>query len=410
MSVSLIPLLWGMPGAQEFLAHVAQDLRNGRSLWILFHDQADQQGFEEALLEYLESDGVLWVRPIGLASFDGATPIEILREALAVDQARVLEDLIREDIPDVVVIQSFEESPLEHRQEWFNAMQRWAEACHSMGARKSLCIVTQARAVLEIRPPATDVRLGVHLWWGIPSALETHLICRMATQNSDALSHWREYLIPSLTAGDLTLGERLWDVVAGSMGEILQCLVLYASERGWSRAATNTGWSEWRPIPPGTDLRPNPQDRSLALWARGWLVYTPEYGEEIHSALLATIGNESEIQHRIWRAQAALLLPSIDSVRLTICQYLLRHHGEGWHQRPGQPETDGYAELGELEVLLRNTPHLEWEREQWLRVVCLARQIRNNLAHYALVSFAEFAEFWQLSRRVHRMGWQNVPT
>jgi hypothetical protein len=137
-------------------------------------------------------------------------------------------------------------------------------------------------------------------------------------------------------------------------------------------------------------------------------VYTPEYGEEIHSAIVAVQGDNREITHRLWRGQAALLLPLIDRTRMILCEQLSASYGDAWPSLVQNPESGLCAELGAIEVAL--TTVLTWnsERDRWLRVVKLARHIRNNLAHYEPISYEDFALFWQLNVKVHQLLPQSV--
>ena len=139
----------------------------------------------------------------------------------------------------------------------------------------------------------------------------------------------------------------------------------------------------------------DPPEQMLPFWAQGWIVYTPEYGGEIHSALLALLGNEPEIVHRLWRAQAALLLPAVDSARLRVCEQLTQFYGETWTCWGNGWEQSLYPELGAIENAIRKGPIRESEKHRWLKVVHPIRDVRNKVAHYQPILFNEFVEFWE---------------
>jgi hypothetical protein len=184
------------------------------------------------------------------------------------------------------------------------------------------------------------------------------------------------------------------------MDELTHTLYDYALEQGWDAKKEKFAANGWRPAPPLVE--PVLRQHSITLWNQGWLTHTPENGEELHTALLSVLGKDSEIRHRLWRWQAALLLPLIDSVRVLICERLIASHGEDWPRIAGRTDVDAYAELGALETILKNTPQLEREKGQWLETIMQARLLRNAIAHYTPVDFEDFARFWKLGMKVHQ--------
>jgi hypothetical protein len=402
MSVGLASQVGSLPSTQRFLRSVEQDLRSGRSVWVLFPQGGEALRLWDLLLHNLEGPGGMIVAPVDLGTVGSYGPFDVLRSVVEdwedTGIARFLEDLtLCHQAPEVLLLKSLEEIPPPKRNEWLLAVERWAASSlrHSPERRRKLCVVAAAYSVFQNGLPKSDVALSVRMWWGVPSALEIHLACRLMSQEETPLSLWREHLIPSLAGNDLTLGEYLWDVVTDPPEALLEKLAQYGAERGWKKQNAEEVCERWKPMPPGKQTEPSEQ--MIPFWAQGWIVYTPEYGGEVHSALLALLGNEPEIAHRLWRAQAALLLPAVDSARLRVCEQLTQFYGETWTCWGDGWEQSLYPELGAIEHAIRKGPIGEPEKQRWLKVVHPLRDIRNKVAHYQPILFNEFVEFWECS-------------
>lgn len=401
--VNLKSLLAVLPSVRRFLQTTERALRGGHNVWVLLPRGVDPFYFADLFLSYLEGPGRMSVDIVDLTTVGESEPFDVLREIVGrwqdVTTCRFLEDLAGSPVPlpEVLLLKPREETPALDSA-WLVAIERWVVACrhHAPDQRRKLCIVALADALLQV--PKSEVTVTVQKWWGIPSALEAQLACRLVAfgEEEGPVSLWREYLIPSLAGNDLMLGEYLWDVVIKSEDEILSALIDYAMRRGWRRKDAEEVVREWRPLRPGGGEGQFSR-QMYSFWARGWIVYTLEYGGEIHSALLALLEDEKgrEIAHRLWRAQTSLLLPAIDNVRINLCEQLTRFYGQVWTSWADKQENSLYPELGLIEAALRKGPIPEQERHRWLRIVQIARAIRNKLAHYSPISFQEFAEFWE---------------
>jgi len=144
------------------------------------------------------------------------------------------------------------------------------------------------------------------------------------------------------------------------------------------------------------------------LWAHGAAQATVEYGIEPHPAVLFVLDRRSELQHRLWRGQAELLLPTLDGIRLDVCSYLTRIYGPEWPvkwRRPDHPreekavlENPLACEWGYLEWLIKECFELRQE-QRWLRLVTPASRIRNTIAHSRTISYSEYELVLQQHRR-----------
>lgn len=129
------------------------------------------------------------------------------------------------------------------------------------------------------------------------------------------------------------------------------------------------------------------------------LYWTPEYGLEFHSAVLAMLDRMEVVEHRVWRSQAQLVLPQIDELRLALCLHLTHLYGSDWPHRWIKPrhreellgvKSTPYAcQWGHLEYLLSNCSALQSD-VRWLSLVQCARTVRNELSHYRSISLDEY--------------------
>jgi hypothetical protein len=423
MSLTLPAVLFQLPSVRRFFSILADDLANRRSLLILL-----PAGIEpEEIWAVLQAE--LWRRDFTVAEVSLAgiprerTPVAVLSEALRIawtppDTPRTLGNLLAtEQLPDIVIVEHLDQVSPRTCQDWVVFLSQWTQACQTRADRgassTALCMVVPAVTVLP-QPPESSVYLAVHWWWGFPSALEMHMLCRSSSEQDgwDPVARWREYVLPAVTGGDVVLATYLWDDLHMGMEGLLGRLCAFAAQRGWTAEALRTWGAGEGMMSASRDYRriqrlPPVEIRSL--WAHGAIGWTLEYGIELHTAALAVLKRREELQHRLWRGQAELLLPCIDQIRLALCDYLTRAHGPDWPVRGHLPESveeDAAVrhsplacQWGHLEVLLKHGAFLRAERH-WLPLVSIARYVRNEIAHYRPLTFHDFEGMWREIERV----------
>lgn len=413
--------LFQTPRAQQFMNDVTEDLKQGRSvLLIIPAGHSLRPMWDLVREELLRLEFHIWdIWLPALAPNQGV--VAAISDALQVrwdssESPRTLDNLLLSaQLPDIVHLEGFSELPTPERPAWAGFLYQWAEANHRVADRgdisRSLFIFASAPEILPYLPN-TDTHLAVYWWCGIPSALELQLLCRSEGNDASltARSRWREHIIPSLAGGDIILASHLWDSIQLDTNELIGQLKVFAGERGW----TKTSLHKWGVA----DLDGNipdsqeptfhgPPMRLRSLWAQGAIVWTQEYGFELHSAALLALEQHEELSHRIWRGQAPLLLPEIDALRLELCNYLTHNYGSDWplFEPCRSPEEDEAVrnnplacQWGHLEALLRNCRILRSERYR-LPLVRQVRYIRNELAHYRPIDFSSFESVCQEIRR-----------
>jgi hypothetical protein len=294
---------------------------------------------------------------------------------------------------------------------WLDFIKQWqrtAEILVNEGELPpALCVLARGRTLPQL--PTSNDHMQVMWWWGFPAMLEMQLLCREKRDNDSVVAMWREFVLPSLAGNDLGILQALWRL-PDDIDEVMAILQNYATKRGWTpdliteldaitlvRTASNN-----IPTAPPPELVP--------LWQRGIISWTYENGLELHSAALALVNERDTLQHRVWRGQANLLLPTIDRFRLAVCDHLTANYGADWPIKWDPPLTDAHreaaeenprsSELGHMAHLLHNAPELKADR-RYAGPMRLARDIRNVLAHYTPVEYERFAD---LMREIDALG------
>ena len=423
MSIALPTALFQLPSVQRFLNRLADDLANSRNLLILLPVGVDPLEVSAALRAELWRRGFTFEEVLLSGLPKDRVPVSVLSEGLGIswdppDTPRTIQNLMAiEQLPDLILLEDFDQLPDPACKNWIVFLRQWAQTCQTMADRGSpttaLCMVMPAVAILpEI--PESSVYLAVHWWWGFPSALEMHMLCRLSNEHDswDTMARWREYMLPALVGNDVPLASYLWNDLHVPLDILLSHLRSYAEQRDWKAEALRTWGAGGMAVASNRDQRLMqlfPPIDLRTLWAHGAIGWTLEYGLEVHAAVLALLGRREELQHRLWRGQAELLLPIIDQIRLALCDHLTCTYGSDWPVRwcqPVSPEEDAAVrnsplacQWGHLEVLLRRSASLRSE-ERWLPLASLSRWVRNEIAHYRPITFRDFEGVWREIDRV----------
>lgn len=428
MAVSLTSAFLHTPSVHRFVTNIVDDLADGNSTLILL-----PSGISPTMIWRITQQQ-LWqrsfsVHELTLKSHEARSPLNILSDLLNVtwnppDLPRTLENLIQCMVhdgypPDVIYLADSDQSL--KNSDWQLLIKQWAEAIKMLSDRG--IFDTKPRTALCIFAPAeflklgidSDVFLKVHWWWGFPSALEIHLLCREEIDGdvSRSIARWREYLLSSLACNDISLIEILWDRVQElTQDNLVEILSAFANDRQWSVSALKSWGADALINLNGKHEKNtihNPSPRWRQLWANGAIIMTTEYGPELHPAALVVLNRQKDLLHRLWRGQATLLLPLVDHARLRICTLLTEEFGAGWplwYPPKSQEEVDAVREnplacqWGHIEMSLRHCNRLITYKK-WISLVYSARTIRNDLAHYRPIHFSRFEE---LAREIGRLG------
>ena len=408
--------LFLLPNVAGMIQDIVGELANRRSLLVLLPRQIDEALVWEALKKELFRKD-FWAEEISLLELPmDQKPITLLMNILGWGRTGTGAYVESDNspslpaLPQILYLNGFDKLPPPILSEWMEALVWWARRSQSQEApmcNTALCLIGWGAPALTYIPDG-DVRLAVHWWWGIPTALDIHFLCRLVNREKglDLVSRWREDVLPAICGNDWGLLEYLWDKVHLNPEDLTGHLASYAELCGWKQelleewgAKTVGGGHKhfWGPPP----LQPTKEH--WTLWSQGVLQWTPEYGFELHTAALAALGSPESVYHRFWRGQARLILPIIDQMRLELCSYLGGIYGRDWPLRWSQPQSKD-----DIEALKENPMNVQWgylcwcldqlrplnSAKRWLPLVKDARKIRNELSHYRPIGFSQFKSFW----------------
>ncbi len=403
-------LLYRLPVTQRFITRLVDDLGERRNLLLLLPDWINAEELLGHLRDELLRRDFIMCEVLLPKMMPDCPPTVALGEKLGISWPaslpRIPANLAELSVDtDIIQLVGLNELPDSSRRVWCEFLLQWSQGFQNImdrgGCPAVICLICSAWALDSI--PPENLYLSVRKWWGMPSALEMKLLCRLAEGDDvrESLAFgWRESILSSIAGSDVQLAEWLWDDVFLTLDHLTECLVNYALEkRDWSvkmLVSLNVdgcrGWTE-------NNEFPGPYPKNFELWGRGVLSWTLDYGVEINSSALALFGRKEEIQHRLWRAQASLLLPRLDSLRLGVCKHLTRKFGPEWPVRwpkfATEKELDEAKEnpfscqWGYLENIIGSNVAMKSERN-YLPLIQSARYIRNRLAHYRIIEYSNY--------------------
>ena len=321
---------------------------------------------------------------------------------------RSIENLLRcDNLPDLLYVHRIGPDSAV----WSEHIKKWAQeyvVLRTSGHTRlpALCVVGKLKD-FGLHIPTNSESITRIWWWGTPSALEMRLACRIANEESGdgpLAGRWREHVLPSLVSSDVQLAEHLWSEVVGDIGSLVEGL-----KKFWASIEESITVSDCSALMEAIKNHQGALQGGQELpkclqeyWAKGSLIYSPEYGLEAHPALLANCGQRSEVEKRIWRGEAELLLPILNELRLRVCNDLTERFGDEWPVKWVLPlfpqeleqvkETPLATELGHIDYLFRNTGagHPLDSMRHLATIVRNARSIRNDIAHYKPVVYQDF--------------------
>ena len=310
-----------------------------------------------------------------------------------------------ENLPDAICLGGLQNLDEDLTEAWIKTLEIWAQMSQqkkNLGYMpSSICVVAPAELLISMLPES-NVFLSYHWWWGIPSILETRFLCRFVEEsdNNSISARWREFILPSLSAGDIELLQVLWNTYDSPIKNLTDMLNKYASDLLWVKEdLINLNILNHKYGRNNHSHMKQPPKSIIKLWSKGLINYTPEYGLEVHSAALSITNQEDIITHRLWRGQSEFLLPILESIRLDICQKLTDQFGEHWPIKWDQPNNEEElkevkdnplaASWGYLVHLLRTVKKLhDYVHLQPIAIQC--KRMRNFLAHHRTVDLQSY--------------------
>ena len=412
--MDLEQIVYSLPSTRTFLHAITDDGTSGVKV-VLLPNHLSREMVGRLIRNRI---GSLGISISSLFEPRDASPVTASAGAMNVSwpssrTLRTVRNLLRcENLPDLFYVHR-----IGPRRLWIEFIEGWAREWHNLrtsgnAAVPPLCVIAKLRD-FDFDLPTFGPSLTFHWWWGFPSTLEMRLACRIASEHygddDAATTQWREYVLPGLVSSDVQLAEHMWTRVLNGTEYSLNGLIDYWASMEQNEAhgsihdvielvnANRGSYAVGQEVP----------ERLRRLWAAGGLVYAPEYGLEVHPALLARSGRREGVEHMLWRGQSELLLPAVNEIRLKVCQDLTATYGSDWPLRWVPPFSELEVEevrrsplgteLGHVSYLLqalgmRNHRHDLYEKSYLGDMVLRAKNLRNEIAHYNPVALRDFID------------------
>ena len=241
--------------------------------------------------------------------------------------------------------------------------------------------------------------------------MDVQMLCRLGNSGPVDSPHslWREAILPHLVDGSASLARKLWDSVLEPEATLLDALKGHARAQHFEPGPLRETVAKVERHRAEQRQTEAPSPVWHVLWEMGAAQCSAEQGPELTTLALIQLDRLNDVRHRLWRGQAALLLPRLTRLRVSICQELTNKNGHTWPTRLGaafmddeqrrRVEADPLAtEFGPLELILQRRP--ECGGQKYLALVQRARWMRNQLAHNQTVSYGDFVNLYDTQQRL----------
>jgi hypothetical protein len=409
----IIEALMQLPSARRFSEALAHDCIQGRNVLVLTGAQLAPESLRLLLDDALGRCRGPRVHAVRLEDCEAdETPSAFLSRVAHTNEDAFRPSLSQsegEDVPDTLFLLSgLECLPVKLQECWAEYFVTWTQY---PAVRTHVLALSAASTPGKLHAVVGDTRLAIHSWWQGLSTLEVRLLCRLCTSATEdwAASRWREAVLPHVVGCDMRLVARLWDVVLESEDALAEALREYGQGLGLSKMRLDSLAQGLRQAAMARLDERTPRGTWGIAWSLGAAHTSQEYGTELTAAALAVLEQLPDLRNRVWRGQAALLLPHLDQLRMAVCRVLTERLGQEWPIKFGarlfddedreQVKADPLStEFGPLEIILRESRFPGGKR--YHPVVKRARAMRNALAHYKTVRLADYRELLDAQRAV----------
>jgi len=397
---------------QSFFSRTVEDIRRGKNVIILHPYGNNFSEISDTIYDYIFNDKILReyvVQVVDVTTIDYA-PTNLMELSKLVypnesdsNVEKPSSEYLFNKFPRVTVFNKIHLLKPNQQLTWVKLIKSWADNTDQIrdkdGSYCTFCLVEPANNLIGILPESNN-NISWRYWWGFPSSLELRLLCREKRLRDEVKTVWFEAVTAGVASGDLLLADTILESFPKRLDEVNELLNKNTTEKCPPLELN---------IRPSQSYNANLLDQTVGVpaslrndWAKGRILASYDYGIEWHPITLAQNNNFQQLEHRMWRGQASILLPLVDQVRLSASSSLVRMYGEKWFTRwfePQDPENtirlNGNpldAELGFLRAL-QNGKNV-FRDSQWKNVLDTTWEIRNKLAHYEPLDWERFRAFW----------------
>jgi hypothetical protein len=350
--------IWSLPGPAQFLDLVRNELTSGRSVVVMVPRYAPSD--LRSALRGITSDAWAWV---DLHVDAPSSPATTLCRMYGLEAAEASSSTIRRlATHEAFMGQLIWVTPHSSSwQAWKRFLLEYADACRTVPeGKRSLFIV-----LLEGLPPASaladDVTLCTKVWLDVVGEIDLLIYASLQLQRLSLPAPKRSLLalsVSRIALWDFDTADRLLDARPLDMLAPAAILDELARDRGWD-------------------------GDTLVAWEAGTENHC-DGARHTHSSICLARGDERTVTHRVWSAQASVILPLIEKRRLELLPKARR-----FLRLP--VEIDGEVissaedlEIGHLAYSVSRSAADAVLKQRFQRL----RRVRNHLAHMEVLDLA----------------------
>lgn len=349
---------WQLPGPAAFTRDVAEDLRAGNNVVLVFPDHC-ADGWLGAFRAEIRELGLPRLQEIAP---NGSPPVEAIHSQLNLGDCPPRASASHLCGIDafhmrLLHVQDFTESSWEA---WRAFLGAYEDACRQVDLVQRTLFVTTLRGELALRAPESANLLRLHRWPCHVDGLNIRLHAA-ALLSATQLWEWQRQL-----AVELLASLSLWDPEICALGASKPLSEIIAPGSWLAELARSRNWS------------PKEQVKAPSAEWRG-LRQVFEGRDRIHSAWLALAGRHEALDHRLWTGQVAALFPLLESHRRDLLKYYRGVLRVPWTTAFTRIEFIEDLELNHIADQLRRQSSRGLSEAT--AFVSWLRDLRNDLAH-----------------------------
>jgi hypothetical protein len=361
---------WSLPGPSGFLDRIADDLADGKHVYLRVPGNEPKRLKAYLKEKWLDHEIYEW-RELNLHHFraDADNPVKLLYDIFLPetepDVIRNAANLARDPAFGGKMIW-VEGMTADCWPNWKKFLHDYAEVNRNLLPDERTRFIVLLNGELAECRPEVSVASAVRDWRGTVGQLDMLLYCSSLLRNTPLTvlqKRLNAQLIANLSLWDQNLADYLCDRPLTDLFEPAGLLLEFAEQLEWD---SGTGES----------------------WQAG-TVNEFENRSRIHSAYLAVLGHEQEIQRRVWQAQLSVLFPAIEELRLALIEHLGPVLTVPFTMEQGYVIHDRLdLEIGHIYYQMRSLPQADSELYNG---VYQLRKLRNILAHMDPIPKSEIA-------------------
>lgn len=359
---------WTLPGPSVFCKDIADELKAGRNVLVMLPEM-ETSGLLESIASKLREESLqLWKPDLDPAS--SSRPVTALLNLLVPDKQANLspaEDpyqLLQDTMGFAGRIFRCCPQTREELQAWLDYIENYNRRFRNLPLMDQTFVLVVAMGLQDTVAIQSSTDLRVFEWNDvvreIDSLIFADLVVPRYCQQPSVCRKLAVYLCAGLALWDGELAEYLSSRDLKELMKPAHLLIEYADLKGW-----------------GPDMIGSDRLKEFGL------KQCYEGRAMLHSSLVAMDDSQkSHLERRVWKAQASVLLPWLEFVRMEVLEHLETRLRLPWQSKSGAAPIENLEdlELNHISHQLRTAlKHLDRDLARWCEWLT---GIRNNLAHF----------------------------